>query len=300
MGFDTSFFNFDNMTAATGVDPFATKTKTYESDDRFYKLDKDEDGKGVAIIRFLPDSERGMIQQVYNINVSIDNNGKTRFVNELSPQTIGKPCPFQEKWSALWNSGNKEEAKRFSRAVRYYANIKVLKDPRNPQNEGKIFLLNMSNSLKDKLQAAMQPSAEDIALGESPKQLFNPLKGNSFKLACKKGANGIITYDPSAVIDTIDSIYESVEDAVKDIKENTYKLSDFLKPEEYMTYDELTDKLNWVQWKDSTESQPKVVTTDSLVNKATTAEVAKPKAEVHEKAQPKNEANLDDLLESLV
>lgn len=300
MGFDTSFFNFDNMAAATGVDPFATKTKTYETDERFYKLDKDEDGKGVAVIRFLPDSERGMIQQVYNINVSIDNNGKTRFVNELSPQTIGKPCPFQEKWSALWNSGNKEEAKKFSRTIRYYANIKVLKDPRNPQNEGKIFLLNMSNSLKDKLQAAMQPSAEDVALGETPKQLFNPLKGNSFKLACKKGANGIITYDPSAVIDTVDSIYDSPEDALADIKENTYKLSGFLKPESYLTYDELTEKLNWVQWKDVQPVQAKSVSSDSLVNKASPAEDIKPAVEVHEKSQSKKDVNIDDLLESLV
>lgn len=294
MSFDTSFFDFDNMVSA-GSDPFA-KTGGFESDNRFYKLGKDEDGKGVAIIRFLPDSERGMIQQVYKINTSIQNDGKKRFVNELSPQTIGNPCPFQEKWATLWNAGKKEEAKNFSRTVRYYTNIKVIKDPRNPENEGKIFLFDMSTSLKDKIQSIIQPSEEDIALGQTAKQLFNPLKGNSFKLSSRKGSNGIVSYDSSSVVDVVDSIYDTPEEALADIKENTYKLSDFLKPEAFMSYEELCDKLQWVTW-DNTEK-----TEDSLINKSVTADEVKPKPEVHEveTVEKVKEASLDDLLDSLV
>lgn len=264
---DASMFDFDNMLQATGTDPFAAPSRKFETDDRFYTLSKDEDGNGAAIIRFLPDSEKGLIQQVYKINTTIIKNDKKRFVNELSPQTGGLPCPFQEKWAELWNAGDKEGAKQFSRTTRFYTNIKVLKDPRKPENEGKIFLLDMSNSMKDKIQALLQPSEQDIALGAEPKQLFNPLKGNSFKLACKMGSNNIITYDPSSVVDQVTSIYDSPEEALKDIKENTHKLSQFLEKDTYLSYEELQDKLAYVTFANQT-SEAQTVSSNDLTQAA--------------------------------
>ena len=48
----------------------------------------------------------------------------------------------------------------------------------------------------------------------------------------------------------VTSIYESPQAAIQDIKENTHKLSDLLKPEAFMTYQELQEKLRWVTFAD--------------------------------------------------
>ena len=247
-------FDFDSMVSEVGKDPFAASSDKYAEDNRFYKLGKDKDGNGGAVIRFLPDRNRNMIQQVYKINTTIEKNGKKRFVNELSPNTIGAPCPFQEKWQELWNLGEKDESKKFGRAVRFYTNIKVIKDPANPANEGKIFLLDMSGTMKDKIQKIVNPSQADRDLGQAPKELFNPIKGNSFRLISKKGTNGMINYDSSEAIADVTSIYETVEAAFADIRDNTHDLSEFKKPETYLTYEKLQEKLRWVTFADASQA----------------------------------------------
>lgn len=290
MTFDANMFNFDAMKEAVGADPFAQETNKYGKDDRFYTLSKDKEGNGAAIIRFLPDSEKGMIQRLYTINTTIVKNGKKRFVSEFSPTSAGMPCPFQERWQSLWNEGVKDDvkdasgnvtkygAKTFSRGTTFVTNIKVLKDPANPENEGKIFLFRMSGKMKDKIQMAVNPSEQDRALGASPKEMFNPIRGNSFRLVAKKGANGQINYDSSEVVSDVTSIYDSVEAAIEDIKSNTYKLSDLLKAEAFMSYEELEKKLAWV-----THDTAPVASKDTLTAEVATAQAAP--AEVQEAPQ---------------
>lgn len=256
-------FNFDTMKEAVGIDPFAQTANKYAKDERFYTLTKDKDGNGAALIRFLPDSERHMIQKMFKINTTIVKNGKKRFVNEFTPATIGQPCPFQEEWQKLWNAGIKEDvkdtngnvtqfgAKTFGRGIKYVANIKVLNDPANPENNGKIFLYEFSGALNTKLENALNPSPTDIALGKTPKQVFNPLQGNSFRLVAQKGSNNQINYDASEVVPEVDGIYASVEEAITDIKDNTHSLSDLIKPESFMTYEQLQEKFRWVTVQDN-------------------------------------------------
>jgi hypothetical protein len=301
---DASVFNFDAMKEAIGQDPFAQEVNKYGKDERFYTLSKDKNGNGAALIRFLPDSERGMIQKLYAINTTIVKNDKKRFVSEYSPSSIGLPCPFQEKWQELWNANDKDGAKLFGRGIKYVTNIKILKDPANPENEGKIFLFSMSGAMKDKIQNAVDPSDQDRALGAIPKEIFNPLRGNSFRLVAKKGANGQINYDSSEVINEITSIYSSVEEALDEIKNRTYKLSDLLKPESFMTYQQLQDKLKWVTFAD-TEVQPTLVAEVAPVQvNAPEVNPAPVQAPVQSPApvqkQPNSAESLDSLLAGLV
>lgn len=305
---DASAFNFEAMKEAVGVDPFAKTSNKYASDDRFYTLAKDKEGNGAALIRFMPDSEKRMIQEMFKINTTITKNGKKRFVSEYSPATIGQPCPFQEEWQKLWNAGQKDEAKVFSRGIRYITNIKVLRDPANPENEGKIFLYDMSGKMKDKIQAALNPSEQDRSLGAQPKELFNPLKGNSFRLVAKKGANGQINYDSSEVINEVTSVYDSVEAALEDIKTNTHKLSGLLKPESFMSYDDLVAKKKWVTFTDTEQVTANNVSTTNtdggLTAEAATAQpkVAEvtPVETVKEEKPAEQAGSLDDLLSGLV
>lgn len=243
---DINFDSFDFNSLTGGEDPFK-ETKTFETDDRFYVLPKDDNGNGQALIIFLPDAEKRLMQQVYKINSSNTVNGKRRFVSEFSPSTIGLPDPFQEKWSDLWNSGDTQGARQFARSTRFITNIKVLKDPRKPENEGKIFLYELSQKMRDKLKQALQPTEADIALGAERKEIYNPFKGYIFKLVAYKGANGIISYDNSEFIYKPDyKIYNSPQEAVDDIKNHGYKLSWFLDPKNYKSYDDLKKRLDWI------------------------------------------------------
>ena len=247
-------FNFDAMTQAVGKDPFAAQANKYAKDERFYTLTKDKDGNGAALIRFIPDIERGRIMEIFKINTTITKNGKKRFVNEFTPATIGQPCPFQEKWSELYNAGDIEGAKNFGRSKKFISNIKVIKDPANPENEGKIFLYEYSGAMKAKLESAQKVSDIDKGMGKVAKELFNPLKGNSFRLVAQKGSNGQINYDASEVVQEETSIYADVQAAVSDIQTNTYLLSGLIKADAFMSYDELVKKMNWVTWADQVDT----------------------------------------------
>ncbi len=222
--------------------------KNYD-DDRFWKLSRDENDNGGAIIRLLPDPNGIPFIQRYNHAFqSFDNvNKKKRWYLNISPETIGEPCPASELWSALYNIGTEEgkkEAKKISRKIKFMTNIKVIKDPANPQNEGKIFLWEFGTKLKDKFMAALQPSESEISMGEEPKQLFNPLTGCNIKLKIAKVA-GFLNYDATEIM-APSSIYTDAEEAKADIIENAYKLDEFMKPEAFQTYEELKNKLKFV------------------------------------------------------
>lgn len=246
---DIQSFDFDKL-ASSQEQAFGEKKSDF-GDDRFYKLKRDENGNGAAIIRFLPDPNMKLLQQLYRINCNGQKGAERRWVSELSPQNINQPDPFHKMWADLWQAGKKEEARQFARQTRFYTNILVIKDPAEPANEGKVFLLDLSQSLKLMLENAMFPSDADRALGAEPKALFNPLQGHNFKLVSSKAATGFITYEKSSVVDAVTSVFDSKEEAVTFIKENCYPLDDFLKPEAYKSYEELQAKLEYVMFRDA-------------------------------------------------
>ena len=70
--------------------------------------------------------------------------------------------------------------------------IYVVKDPVNPQNEGKVFLFKYGKKIFDKVMAAMQPEFED----ETPINPFDFWQGANFKLKIRK-VDGYWNYDKS-------------------------------------------------------------------------------------------------------
>ena len=236
--------NWDNVASSIKEDVFGEKkTNQYKQDERFYKLGRNENEVGGALIRFLPDPDGEQLIKMIKINARQGVNN--RFCDEWSPTSIGQKDPFNEKFLELWSAGKKEEAKKFGRSIRFITNIKVIKDPLNPENEGKIFLFEMSETLANKIKDAMMPSEEEMALGTEPKRVYDPVKGNSFMLKIKKGTNKIFTYEDSKFVETQDGIYDSYDEAEKDIEKNAYRLSEFLEPSFYKSYDELLDCLKW-------------------------------------------------------
>ena len=90
------------------------------------------------------------------------------------------------------DSAGKETARKQKRKLTYISNIYVVKDPANPENEGKVFLYKYGKKIFDKLTAAMQPEFED----EEAIDPFDFWQGANFKLKAKNVA-GYRNYDSS-------------------------------------------------------------------------------------------------------
>ena len=109
------------------------------SDERLWKPEVDKAGNGYAVIRFLPppDGEDMPFAKVYS-HAFTGPGGQWYIENSLT--TLGKDDPVSEFNSQLWNNGTdagKEQARKQKRKLSYISNIYVVKDPANPQNEGK-------------------------------------------------------------------------------------------------------------------------------------------------------------------
>lgn len=296
-------FDFESMSNAIGNNPFE-KEKSY-TDERFYKLDKDKNSNGHAIIALVPDKNKRFIIKMYKIETTLVINGNKQWINEWSPRSIGKPCPFHETYINHWND-DKETAKQFKTKEKWICNIKVIKDPAHPENEGKIFLYAFSKTMAEKIQSTINLTDTEIAMGMQRKEIFNPLKGWVMNLKCYKGDNGFISYDNSEFMQLPNgnTIYGELSEETKqkcldDIRNNTYDLSELQKPENFLSYEQLTKELERICRGTFGIGGKNVTTTSSSVeiNIETPKSAETPKAEVV--STPKQDSKKDDLSDFL-
>ena len=135
--------SLDKLRAAMeSASPTQGEKKSY-SDDRFRKPELDKSGNGFAIIRFLPTPEGEEMPWVSYFDHGFQ--GPGGWYIEKSLTTLNKQDPVSEYNTQLWNTGieaNKEIARKQKRRLHYVSNIYVVSDPKNPDNEGKVFLTN--------------------------------------------------------------------------------------------------------------------------------------------------------------
>lgn len=216
-------------------------TTSGSSDDRLWKLDVDKSGNGYAVIRFLPAPDGEDLPFVKVYSHAFQGPGGWLIDNCLTTLN-GQKCPVCEYNSSLWNNGTdagKEVARKQKRKLTYVSNIYVVKDPANPDNEGKVFLFKYGKKIFDKLTEAMQPEFED----ESPIDPFDFWQGANFKLKAKNVA-GYRNYDSSEFASQCALLDD--DDAMEAIWKKQYSLAEFTSPSEYKTYDELKKRLDSV------------------------------------------------------
>ena len=222
-----------------------TETKNY-TDDRIWKAEVDKSGNGYAVIRFLPpcDGEDVPWARVFNHGFQ----GPTgQWYIENSLTTIGKKDPVSEYNRTLWNSGieaNKEIARKQKRRLTYFSNIYVVSDPKNPQNEGKVFLYKYGKKIFDKVNDLMNPEFED----ESPVNPFDFWEGANFKLKIRK-VEGYQNYDKSEFEKPSQLVEDEAE--LEKIWKTQYKLNEFTDDSNFKTFEELQERLNTVLGLDS-------------------------------------------------
>jgi len=209
-------------------------------DDRLWKPEMDKTGNGYAVIRFLPAPDGEDLPWVKLYSHAFQGPGGWYIENSLT--TTGGKDPVSEYNRELWNSGidaDKETVRKQKRKLSFYANIYVVQDKANPQNEGKVFLYKFGKKIFDKIMEAMQPEYED----ETAINPFDFWQGANFKLKLKKVA-GYWNYDssefaaPSPLLDD--------DDALEALWKKQYSLQALVAADQFKSYEDLEKRLKMV------------------------------------------------------
>ena len=210
------------------------------ADERLWKPEMDKSANGFAVIRFLPAPEGEDLPWVKLFSHAFQGPGGWYIENSLT--TINQKDPLGELNRELWNSGNekdKDTVRKQKRKLSYYANIYVVKDPANPQNEGEVFLYKFGKKIFDKVMDVMQPEFED-------EQAINPFdfwQGANFKLKLQK-KDGFWNYDKSE-FDSPSPLLED-DDALEAIWKKQHSLTAFVAADQFKSYDDLKKRLDYV------------------------------------------------------
>ena len=213
-----------------------------QGDDRLWKLECDKGGNGYAVIRFLPAPDGEDLPFVKLYSHAFQGPGGWYIENSLT--TLGGKDPVSEYNTTLWNNGTdagKETARKQKRKLTYISNIYVVKDPANPENEGKTFLYKYGKKIFDKLTAAMQPEFED----EEAIDPFDFWQGANFKLKAKNVA-GYRNYDSSEFAAVSPLLEDSDDDALEALWKKEHSLAELVAADQFKSYDELKTRLSYV------------------------------------------------------
>jgi len=209
-------------------------------DERLWKPEMDKTGNGYAVIRFLPAPDGEELPWAKLYTHAFQGPGGWYIENSLT--TIGQKDPVSEHNRELWNSGSdkdKETVRKQKRKLSYYSNIYVVKDPANPQNEGRVFLFKYGKKIFDKIMEAMQPEFED----ETPINPFDFWQGANFKLKLVK-KDGYWNYDKSE-FDRVEPLLDD-DDALEAVWKKQYSLAAVVAPDQFKSYEQLDTRLKMV------------------------------------------------------
>jgi hypothetical protein len=241
--------SFENLKKQSSIGSLTAKlvkevekmsTTSSGADERLWKPEMDKTGNGFAVIRFLPAPEGEELPWAKMYSHAFQGPGGWYIENSLT--TIGGKDPLGEYNRELWNTGtesNKEIVRKQKRKLNYYSNIYVVKDPVNPNNEGKVFLFKYGKKIFDKIMEAMQPEFED----ETPINPFDFWQGANFKLKIVK-KDGYWNYDKSE-FDRVAPLLDD-DDALEALWKKEYSLTAITAPDQFKSYEDLEKRMKMV------------------------------------------------------
>lgn len=225
------------------LEKFQGKTGFQSDDENVWKLGVDKQGNGKAVIRFLPGRTEEDNPFVKLINHGFQKNGKWYIENCTSTFGDFDSCPVcgYLKDNDLFNT-DKTEYQNLKRKTSYWANILVVNDPANPENNGKVFKYRFGVKIFEKIMAM---SAGDPDLGEPSVDVTCPYDGADFSMSVKK-VGGHLNYDdckfkPSAMIPGIDD-----EETATRILEGMHDISTISAPDKFKSAEELRKQFDKV------------------------------------------------------
>jgi hypothetical protein len=237
--------SLEKLTKAIEATTQSTSTESGSREDpRLWQPTVDKAGNGMAIIRFLPapsvDGEDAL-PWVRVFSHGFQGPGGWYIENSLT--TLNQKDPVSEYNSTLWNSGieaNKEIARKQKRRLNYVANVYVVSDPSNPENEGQIRIYKFGKKIFDKITEAMNPEFAD----ETPVNPFDMWEGANFKLKIRN-VEGYRNYDKSEFADK-SALLDGDDAKLETLWKQEHSLKEFLDPKHFKPYEALKARLDKV------------------------------------------------------
>ena len=224
---------------------------TYDRDDstdNYWKPTPDKAGNALAVIRFLPGAAvdgDDALPWVQYWDHGFQSKVTGKWYIEKSLTTLGPKIkdPVSEYNSTLWNSSSddnsseRKQARDQKRRLHYVSNIYVVSDPKNPSNEGKVFLFKYGKKIFDKLTKMMNPDLES-------EDAINPFclwNGANFKLKMTR-QSGFPNYDESTFLAPGPLTKDEAE--LEKIWKSEYSLNEIVDPKNFKTYEQLKARLD--------------------------------------------------------
>jgi len=212
-------------------------TKSGYTDEKLWKPKLGKNQTGSAVIRFLPRSHNNPLPWVKRYQHAFKVNDRW-FIEECPTSLEGRNCPVCEANTELWKNNEKSLASVRKRKLKYYSNIYVISDPLHPENEGKVFVYQYGPMIFEKITDAMKPKFTDIEAID-PTDIW---KGADFHLRINiRSGTKFWEYDNSSFGAT-GILGNYTRDQLKSIYENQHDLSEYVKPEVFKSYEEISRK----------------------------------------------------------
>ena len=252
------------------------------------------DNTGYAVVRFLPGADVSKTPWVRMYDHGFQGpSGKWYIENSLT--TIGQKDPVSEYNSRLWNNGTesgKEQARKQKRRTSYYANVLVIKDPNNPQNEGKVLIYKFGQKIHDKIMAAMQPEFAD----EDPVNPFDLFEGANFRIKIKM-VGGYWNYDASDF--ERPSPLSDDESRLEQIFNAQYDVHELISEDKFKSYEELQEKLNEVLGESPVAAPATAASSEPVESKSDFDDYFKTESTTETSSASSNDDDLEDYFKSL-
>lgn len=263
------------------VNKLNTTSERSKDDEKYWKPTVDKAGNGSAILRFLPAPPNEDVPFVRYWDHGFQGPGGKWYI-ENSRTSLGEKDPVGEYNSKLWRESDNDESpqrkqvRKQKRREHFVANVYIVKDPGNPENNGKVFLYKFGKKIWNKLNELMNPVDDGIE-EVAPINPFDMWAGADFYLRIRK-VEGYPNYDKSSfgspkAISEDDGELESIWKA-------EHTLQPILDPANYKSYEDLEKRLNEVlELNVSTPSRRQVEPEDLPSTPAPTQRQVKTEAE---------------------
>ena len=187
----------DRLLKAAGRTSLGKKRENNDQETTFYP-ERDKSGNGSALIRFLP----GLESEDYPYYVERFQHGfqfNNKWYIEFCPSTLDKDCPVcEDNFDTIGEYGRWDDCpvdvqdvirKRGRNAgfrAGNYCNILVIKDPANPDNEGKVHRFNFGKAIMDLILDMAQPQDNGLGDVKDPVDVFDLGEGANFEFIIRK------------------------------------------------------------------------------------------------------------------
>lgn len=231
-------------------------------DDRIFSVERDKKtGTGFAIVRFMPPPPNEPSSCVKIVNHNFNYNGK--YLNENCPNhTPGitkRDCPICDSNRELWATGveaNKQIASLRKLRTSYYTNVYIVKNPSNPELEGRVMLYRFGVKLFEKIENARKEKYEGDTNVIEPYDLFD--SGANFRIVVKtqvdsKNNKEFPEYSESG-FESKGALF-SDDTRLEAVWRQCHSLQELISPEKFRSYEDIEKNLRRVMGVSSSSAQ---------------------------------------------